>query len=58
MNEENSPVSLFGSSGGSGGARGDGLGFEQMNSAKPGINGSSAPALSGNYKKYMGAFNY
>ena len=30
MNEENSPVNLYGSTGGSGGARGDGLGFELL----------------------------
>ena len=58
MNEENSPVNLYGASGGAGGGAGKGFGFTAMNSAKPGSNGASAPGLSGNYKKYIGAFVY
>ena len=58
MNEENSPVNLYGASGGAGGGAGEGFGFSAMNSAKPGSNGASAPGLSGNYKKYIGAFVY
>ena len=56
MNEENSPVTIYTSSGGAGGARGDGFG-NYMDSSRPGSSGSNGASLVGNYRKLIGAFS-